>query len=74
MSRPHTVTAATPFCCAQVEPGQIAIPAIANLLKVPAIGYQAAAAGIVGWDIYTYVAGIEARPARLACARERTLL
>merc|ERR1719231_1361609 len=42
-----------------VEPGQVAIPTVTALLKVPAVLYQAAAVGIVTWDIYTFVAGIE---------------
>merc|ERR1719231_1318609 len=42
-----------------VEPGQVAIPAVTNLLKVPAPLYTVAGAGIIGWDAYPFAAGIE---------------
>lgn len=42
-----------------IEPGEIAIPTIAAALKTPPIVFQAAGAGIIGWDAYSWVAGLE---------------
>ena len=44
---------------AVVEPGQIAIPTITAALKVPAVAYTAAAAGIVAWDGFQIATGAD---------------